>query len=203
MPDVFFEVSRAGGVTGAVAHSFWSAFFCRHPFDPVRDLEYDQPGGLISHGRFHTMAGDRDYDQMTPSDADLLATLAMLCERKGIDYGVLHTSTLDSLGHRFFHDGTEMDDACYRMDETLAGFVPRWRRAGYEGIGTADHGQDARGYHGATGTAQQEFAFYHFGDAAMPEGSVVLDQLGLAPSVLVRMGVPVPETMKAAPFMGG
>jgi hypothetical protein len=29
----------------------------------------------------------------------------------------------------------------------------------------------------------------------------VLDQLALAPSILSRMGVAVPDTMKAAPFM--
>lgn len=202
-PDVFSEVVRAGGVTGAVTHSFWSEFFNRFPFDPVRDLEYEEPGGPITHGRFHTMAGDSAYNQMTPSDADLFATLTMLCERKGIDYGLLHTCTLDSMGHRFFHDCEEMDDACYRMDETLAGFLPRWRAAGYEVIVTADHGQDARGHHGGTGAAQQEFAFYYFGEAAMPEASVVLDQLGLAPSILTRLGVVVPATMKVAPFMGG
>ncbi len=203
LPDVFSEVTRAGGVTGAVTHSFWSEFFNRHPFDPVRDLEYDEPGGPITHGRFHTMAGDSSFNQMTPADADLFATLTMLCERKGIDYGILHTCTLDSMGHRFFHDCEEMDDACYRMDETLAGFIPRWRAAGYEVIVTADHGQDARGHHGGTGAAQQEFAFYYFGDAVMPETSVVLDQLGLAPSILTRLGVAVPATMTVAPFMRG
>ena len=31
-------------MTGAVAHSFWSKFFNRAPFDPVRDIEYDEPG---------------------------------------------------------------------------------------------------------------------------------------------------------------
>ena len=33
--------------------------------------------------------------------------------------------TLDSLGHRFYHDCEEMDDACYRMDEALANFLPQ------------------------------------------------------------------------------
>ena len=50
---------------------------------------------------------------------------------------------------------------------------------------------------------QQDFAFYYFGDADMPAGDVVLDQLALAPSILTRMGVAVPATMKAAPFMAG
>ena len=201
MPDVFSEVARAGGKTGAVTHSFWSEFFNRHPFDLVRDIEYDEPGGPITHGRFHTMTGDSGYNQMTPSDVDLFATLTRLCEVKGIDYGILHTCTLDSLGHRFFHDCEEMDDACYRMDEMLAGFLPRWRAAGYEVIVTADHGQDARGHHGGTGEAQQDFALYYFGDATGPAADVVLHQLALAPSILIRMEIAVPLSMKVEAFL--
>ncbi len=202
-PDVFSEIVKAGGKTGAVTHSFWSEFFNRYPFDPVADLEYDEPDGPITHGRFHTMTGDSGYNQATPSDPDLFATLTMLAERKGIDYGLLHTCTLDSMGHRFFHDCAEMDDACYRMDEQLAPFIARWRRAGYEVIVTADHGQDARGHHGGAGELQQEFAFYYFGDGQMPDKDVMLDQLAFAPSILTRMGAEVPATMKAAPFMAG
>mgnify|MGYP000420916822 CR=1 FL=1 len=37
--------------------------------------------------------------------------------------------------------------------------------------------------------------------AAGSTKDVVLDQLALAPSILTRMGVAVPATMKAAPFM--
>ena len=200
LPDVFSELSKAGGKTGAVTHSFWSEFFNRYPFDLVRDIEYDEPEGPITHGRFHTMTGDSGYNQMTPSDVDLFATLTRLCLVKGIDYGILHTCTLDSLGHRFFHDCEEMDDACYRMDEMLATFLHQWRSAGYEVIVTADHGQDARGHHGGTGELQQEFAFYYFGESEMPGPDVVLDQLALAPSILTRMGVAVPPSMKAKPF---
>lgn len=202
LPDLFSEITRAGGKTGAVTHSFWSEFFNRYPFDPVRDIEYDEPQGPITHGRFHTMTGDSGYNQMTPSDVDLFATLTMLCARKGIDYGILHTCTLDSMGHRFFHECEEMDDACYKMDEMLAHFLPMWREAGYEVIVTADHGQDERGHHGGAGALQQEFAFYYFGDAVMPAEDVVLDQLALAPSILTRLGVEVPPSMQARPFMG-
>ena len=202
-PDVFSEVTKAGGKTGAVTHSFWSEFFNRYPFDPVTDLDYDDPQGPITHGRFHTMTGDSRYNQATPSDPDLFATLTMLAERRGIDYGILHTCTLDSLGHRFFHDCEEMDDACYRMDEQLAPFIARWRKARYEVIVTADHGQDERGHHGGAGDLQQDFAFYYFGEAEMPDADVVLDQLALAPSILTRLGVAVPSTMTAPPFMAG
>jgi predicted AlkP superfamily pyrophosphatase or phosphodiesterase len=200
-PDVFSEVSKAGGKTGAVTHSFWSEFFHAYPFDPVRDLEFDDGDGPISHGRFHTMTGDSGDNQMTPADTDLFATLTMLCERKAIDYGILHSCTLDSMGHRFFHDCEEMDDACYRMDEMLAPFVQRWRQGGYEVIVTADHGQDARGHHGGNDELQRDFAFYYFGDSDMPPEDQVLDQLALAPSILTRMGVPVPPTMTQPPFL--
>ncbi|MCB6178481.1 alkaline phosphatase family protein [Rhodobacter sp. Har01] len=199
-PDVFSELSKAGRKTGAVTHSYWSEFFNRAPFDVVRDIEYDEPGGPITHGRFHTMHGYGHANQMTPADYDLFGTLTRLAEVQGIDYGILHTCTLDSMGHRFFHDCEEMDHACFAMDATLAPFIDSWRRGGFEVIVTADHGQDARGHHGGTGEAQQDFAFYYFGASPMPAPDVVLDQLALAPSILTRMGIPVPATMKAAPF---
>ena len=201
-PDVFSEVRRAGGVTGAVTHSFWSEFFNRAPFDPVRDIEYDEPdSATINHGRFHTMTGYGLINQMTPSDVDLFATLTMLCQRYGLNYGILHTCTLDSMGHRFHHDCDEMDNACALMDEMLAPFLPRWLAMGYEVIVTADHGQDARGHHGGRDTLQQDSALYYFGPAAGAAPGVLLDQLQLAPTILRRLGVPVPPTMQAAPFL--
>ena len=202
VPDVFSEVAKMGGRTGAVAHSFWSEFFSRAPFDPVRDIEYDEPEeGPISHGRFHTMTGYGHDNQMTPCDADLFATLTMLTERHGIDYGMLHTCTLDSMGHRFGHDCTPMDKACFVLDGQLAPFIPRWLAAGYEVIVTADHGQSLRGHHGGAGEDQQDFALYYFGTGKGPAPDTLLDQLALAPTILRRMGVPVPPSMSAAPFL--
>ena len=201
-PDIFSEVRKAGGVTGAVAHSFWSQFFNRHPFDYVRDIEYDEPdSATINHGRFHSMTGYGKANQMTPSDVDLFATLTSLCARFGLTYGMLHTCTLDSMGHRFFHDSEEMDHACFVMDEMLAPFIPQWRAAGYEVIVTADHGQDARGHHGGRGELQQDAALYYFGAAEGPAEDMVIDQLQLAPTILGRLGVPVPGTMQATPFL--
>lgn len=200
-PDIFSEVAKAGGRSGAVTHSFWSEFFNRFPFDPVRDIEYDEPDGPIHHGRFHTMSGYNLINQMTPSDADLFATLTMLAGRFGIDYGILHTCTLDSMGHRFGHDCEEMDKALFMIDAQLAAFLPRWLASGYEVIVTADHGQTCRGHHGGHDEEQQDFALYYFGPAAGPEPDTLLDQLQLAPSVLRRLGVEVPATMKAAPFL--
>lgn len=200
-PDLFSEITKAGGKTGAVTHSYWSEFFNRYPFDLVRDIEYDEPNGPITHGRFHTMTGYGHDNQMTPSDADLFATLTMLAERFGIDYGILHTCTLDSMGHRFGHDNTPMDHACAVADAMLAAFLPRWVKAGYEVMVTADHGQTDRGHHGGRGEGQQDFALYYFGAAKGPDGDPTLDQLQLAPTILKRLGVPIPSTMKAKPFL--
>jgi predicted AlkP superfamily pyrophosphatase or phosphodiesterase len=200
-PDIFSEVTKAGGKTGAVTHSYWSEFFNRYPLDLVRDLEYDEPGGPITHGRFHSMTGYNLINQMTPSDADLFATLTMLTARHGIDYGILHTCTLDSMGHRFGHDCDEMDKALFTIDAQLAAFLPRWLADGYEVIVTADHGQTDRGHHGGHDDEMQDFALYYFGHGKGPKPDVLLDQLQLAPAILKRLGVPVPKTMKAKPFL--
>ncbi|MCB2136776.1 MAG: alkaline phosphatase family protein, partial [Rhodobacteraceae bacterium] len=60
---------------------------------------------------------------------------------------------------------------------------------------------DARGHHGGRGEAQQDFALYYFGPASGPDADVLLDQRQLAPTILSRLGAPVPPTMKAAPFL--
>jgi predicted AlkP superfamily pyrophosphatase or phosphodiesterase len=105
------------------------------------------------------------------------------------------------MGHRFGHDCIEMDHACYVMDGMLAAFLPRWRKAGYEVIVTADHGQTDRGHHGGHDHEMQDFALYYFGAAAGAEPTILLNQLQLAPTVLQRLGVAIPATMKAKPFL--
>ncbi len=202
-PDVFSQLAKAGRKTGAVALSWWSELFNQMPFDPVRHIELESPKGPIHHGRFHTMADATMANQMSPSDADLFANLTYLCEVKGLDYGLLHTSTLDSMGHRFGHGVREMSDACYYLDAALAPYVIRWRNLGYEVIVTADHGQDEIGHHGGAGEDQQDVAFYYFGDSNLPSEDDTLDQLALAPSILKRMNVAVPETMTTQPFLTG
>ncbi|MDP3897290.1 MAG: alkaline phosphatase family protein [Mesorhizobium sp.] len=200
-PDIFSEVTASGGKTGAVTHSYWSEFFNRYPFEMVRDIEYDEPDSPITHGRFHTMTAYGHDNQMTPSDVDLFATLTMLCVRHGIDYGILHTCTLDSMGHRFGHDCGQMDHALAVMDAMLAAFLPKWLEMGYEVIVTADHGQTNRGHHGGHDDEMQDVALYYFGKGRGPKADVLLDQLQLAPTILKRLGVEVPSTMKAKPFL--
>ncbi len=202
MPDIFSEVSKAGGKTGAVTHSYWSEFFNLYPFDPIRDLEYDETKGPIHHGRFHTMEGYGHDNQMTPADSDLFATLTMLTKRHGIDYGIYHSCTLDSLGHRFGHDNVHMDHACAVVDGQLARYLPMWWKDGYDVIVTADHGQTDRGHHGGATPDMRDFALYYFGEAkAVPSNGEILNQTQLAPTILKLMGISAPTTMKAKPFL--
>ena len=201
-PDVFSELRKIGAVTGAVTHSFWSAFFNRAPFEPIRDIEYDEPqSDSINHGRFHTMTGYGTANQMTPSDEDLFATLARMVDRHAIDYGILHSCTLDSMGHRFQHESHEMDQACFLLDAQLAPYISRWRDQGYDIIVTADHGQDARGHHGGKSDLQQDYALYYFGDGLFSGEDDRLSQLQMAPTILSLMGAPIAPTMKAKPFL--
>jgi predicted AlkP superfamily pyrophosphatase or phosphodiesterase len=147
------------------------------------------------------MSGYGHTNQMTPSDVDLFATLTRLVEVKGIDYGILHTCTVDSMGHRYGQDCVEMDNALYSLDSALAGFLPRWLYAGCEVIVTADHGQTDRGTHGGAEALQRETALYWFGGGKGPADGTVIDQLQLAPTILKRLGVKVPPTMKAKSFL--
>ncbi len=200
--DIFSQTRKAGGTTGAVTHSFWSEFFNRAPFDVVRDIEYDEPeSDTINHGRFHTMTGYNLINQTTPADTDLFATLTMLCERFSLNYGILHTCTLDSMGHRFGHETHEMDHGCFAMDEQLAPFIRRWRDMGYEVIVTADHGQTDRGHHGGHEDLQQDVALYYFGDGEVTDETEVLCQTQLAPTILSLLGAPVADTMKGKAFL--
>ncbi|MBX2838635.1 MAG: alkaline phosphatase family protein [Gammaproteobacteria bacterium] len=202
MPDVFSQVRKANGVTGAVTHSFWSEFFNRTPFLSERDIEYDEPeSGSINHGRFHTMTGYGLINQMTPSDADLFATLSMLIERFSLDYGILHTCTLDSMGHRFGHSCSEMDSACFALDAQLAPYIRRWRARGYELVVTADHGQSDRGHHGGRGDDQQDTALYYFGDDYRPSDEKLLKLTQIAPTILHRLGAPIPDSMVEPSFV--
>ena len=105
------------------------------------------------------------------------------------------------MGHRYGHDCIEMDHAVFAMDAMLAAFLPGWLKDGYEVIVTADHGQTDRGHHGGHEDEQQDFALYYFGRGTGPAEHVLLDQLQLAPTVLRRLGVAAPATMKAEPFL--
>jgi predicted AlkP superfamily pyrophosphatase or phosphodiesterase len=202
-PDIFSAVKSAGGTTAAVAHSFFSDYFQASPFNHLCDMEVDDINRPIQHARFYTMAGENKAQPATPSDIDLFWQMSLLIQRHQPDYFLFHSSTLDSLGHHYGFDSIEIDKNCYVIDAALGDFIPRWQEQGYDVIVTADHGQSARGHHGGTEAIMRDIPIYYFAnpDNALdgPPTGVVIDQTALAPSILQRMGVDIPESMQTTP----
>src|SRR5262249_16416828 len=175
-------------------------YFQRAPFDPVRDLEVDDPALPIQRGRFYTMASAHRGNLAVPDDRDLFAQVTIMAERHGTDYILVHTCSPDSVGHRYGQESIEMDTHLYQLDGALALSLPRWRAAGYEVMVTADHGQTPRGHHGGTTDEMREVPLYYFGEGQGPDAETILCQTQLAPAVLQRMAVAIPPTMRAAPM---
>lgn len=199
--DIFSQARQAQRGTGAVAHSFFSTYFQRAPYDTVRDMEIDDENMPIQHARFYSMLGESSGNLAVPSDYDLFAQTTLLAERFTPHYILNHISSTDSVGHRYGQQTIQMDKNTYTVDAALARYLPRWRNNGYEVMITADHGQTDRGHHGGTEAVMREVPLYYFGDASGPDTSQVLDQLQIAPTVLQRIGAPIADSMQMAPFL--
>ena len=199
--DIFSAARNAQLGTAAVAHSFFSTYFQREPYDPVRDMEVDDNEARIQHARFYSMQGESSGNLAVPSDYDLFAQTTLLAERFSPHYLLNHISSTDSVGHHYGQQSIQMDKNTYIVDAALAHYLPRWRANGYEVMITADHGQSDRGHHGGAEAVMREVPLYYFGDAEGPDTSTVLDQLQIAPTVLKRLQAGVPDSMSAEPFL--
>ena len=201
--DIFSAVKAAGGTTAAVAHSFFSDYFQASPFEPLRDMEVDDVNRPIQHARFYTMAGENKALTATPSDIDLFWQMSLLIQRHRLDYFLFLSSTLDSLGHHYGFDSIEIDKNCYTINAALGDFIPRWQEQGYDVIVTADHGQSARGHHGGTEAIMRDIPIYYFANPTnpiqRPAQDHVIAQTALAPGILQRMGIAIPESMQTTP----
>ena len=201
--DIFSAVRAAGGTTAAIAHSFFSDYFQASPFDPMRDMEVDDIHRPIQHARFYTMAGANKAQPATPSDIDLFWQMSLLIERHQPDYFLFHSCTLDSLSHNYGFNSIQIDKNCYTIDAALGDFIPRWQAQGYDVIITADHGQSARGHHGGTEAIMRDITIYYFANPNHaiqgPPPDYVISQTAIAPSILQRMGITIPESMQTTP----
>jgi predicted AlkP superfamily pyrophosphatase or phosphodiesterase len=199
-PDIFSAARKAGRTTGAAAHSFFSIFFQRAPFDPVRDIEVDDETLPIQRGRFYTMKSAHAGNLAIPDDRDLFAQVTIMAERHASDYILVHTCSPDSVGHAYGQDSIHLDKQLYLLDAALAVYLPRWRKAGHEVIITADHGQTPRGHHGGSTDEMRDVPFYYFGASRVAPEHAALCQTQIAPSVLKLLDVPIPTSMRSAPI---
>jgi predicted AlkP superfamily pyrophosphatase or phosphodiesterase len=199
-PNVFRTVHDAGGRTAAVAQAWFFTLYNGRAYDVLTDVEIDDESLPIQHARFYSMEGYGHINPCAPAEIDLCAQLTLLPRRHDPHYALLHTCSADTLGHTYKGGSAEYREQTWRIDNALSRTLPLWLDMGYEVFVTADHGMNAEGRHGGTDPVERDVAFYAFASGAAPEPQSVLDQLSVAPTMLARIGLPLPESM-AAPIL--
>ena len=195
-PNVFHAVRQAGGRTAAVAHAWYFTLYNGRDYDLIDDVEVDDGEALgIQHGRFYSQEGYGKINSCAPAEIDLCAQLTLLLRRHDPHYALLHTCSADTLGHTFTADSAEYREQTWRIDNALARTLPLWLELGNEVFVTADHGMNGDGHHGGTNPIERRVPFYYFGAAIGPASAEVLDQRSVAPTILARIGLPIPDTM--------
>lgn len=192
-PSVFSVARAAGRKTGAAAYYWFSELYNRAPFKALHDIEIDDPGQIIQHGRF--------YQHSDFPDSELFHRAALLADRFRPDFLLVHPMGADTTGHRFGGRSKQYETIALQIDNQLAAHLPRWREAGYDVMVTADHGMDEHGNHGGSVDIHCLVPFYHVG--AGVKGGIVPDevsQTSVAPTVLNAMGLAPPASMKARPL---
>ena len=183
-PHVFGLLRQAGRPTGAVAHYFFSELYNKTPYEPLRDMEVDDPALDIRHGRFYSEQGYSKANLNLPSNLDLFTRATFMIRRHHPDYLLIHSFAPDSVGHIYGANSKEYRDEVWSIDNAMAEVIHLWREEGYRILVTADHGQTADGRHGGTTDAERLVPFYDIGN---PEGGVaegIVDQLSVAPTIL-------------------
>ncbi|MCZ4280701.1 alkaline phosphatase family protein [Kiloniella laminariae] len=197
VPNVFQTLHDANFKTAAVAHSYFHTLY-NGPYDLFDHIEVEDEEKNIQFGRFYSMEGYNGTNICAPAEIDLCAQASLLIKRHSPDYLLLHSSSVDSLGHRYTADSSQYRIQTWHIDNALARGIPRWLEEGYEVIVTADHGMNADGHHGGAEDIMRHVAFYYFGKGTITaDKDSVLDQLAIAPSVLQRLGATIPDSMKA------
>lgn len=199
-PHVFGVARAAGRGTAAVAHWNFAQMYNRAPYEPVRDMETDDPALAIQHGRFYGDEGHTRANLHLPSEGDLMAKATMLIRRHAPDYLLLHTYGPDAVGHAYGGASTEYRHELWAVDNALADYAPIWLEAGYRVFVTSDHGMTPDGRHGGTSDVERLVPFY---DVGHPEGGAaegIVSQLAVAPTSLARMGLEAPAQMTAPPL---
>ena len=195
VPNVFQAAKDAGKTTAAAAYYWFSELYNRAPHDIIEDREVDDESLLIQHGRF--------YSRDEFPDIELFAMGAMLLRRYAPDYLLIHPSGVDDMGERFGADSREYRTSAMKQDVILANLVFEWMERGYNIIVTADHGMTNDRFHNGNTPENREVPLFIIQPGITGKGDTgeVLSQLQLAPTICKLLGISIPETMKAAPFI--
>jgi bisphosphoglycerate-independent phosphoglycerate mutase (AlkP superfamily) len=125
--------------------------------------------------------------------------MTLMMERHDPHYILLHSCSIDTLGHTFGGDSREYRRQVWQVDNALSRAIPTWQALGYDIIVTADHGMTEDHWHGGTSKMATEVACYLFSDVDGPAPEEELHQTSLAASVLKLLGIERPEDAKMRP----
>ncbi|HNK63096.1 MAG TPA: alkaline phosphatase family protein [Anaerolineales bacterium] len=193
-PNIFRSLKEAGKITAAAAYYWYSELYNRAPYDPIADRETDNLALNIQHGRFYT---EDDYP-----DIELFRSAAHLVRKFSPDYLLLHPMGMDYRGETHGADSKQYRSHAVYQDGKLAPLIMEWRERGYTVLVTGDHGINADGDHGGTTSEQRDVPLYVIPPNGRGRGDTgeIVSHLQIAPSVLSRLNVPIPDTMKRAPL---
>ena len=195
--DNIFNIAKSKGkTTAAVAHSYFHILCGGSAFDPFLHCEINDPNAPVPYGRYYSMDGYRAVNSCVPSETDLCAQAWTLTQRHDIDYLLLHSSSVDTLGHWFTGDSSEYRIQISIVDNALSRLIPRLIDNNYHVMATADHGINADGHHGGNQSVLRTVPFYYFGSNTGPQSDQILDQRAIAPTILKLMGIDIPPGMR-------
>jgi predicted AlkP superfamily pyrophosphatase or phosphodiesterase len=194
VPNVFSLAAAAGLTTAALAWWWISELYQRAPFEPFRDLEYDEPGGPIHHGRF--------YQAEEHPDEDVINRAVLLTDRYHPDYLLVHPMGADRAGHHHGVSSHEYGKALLIQDERLSVAIPHWLDSGCTVIVSGDHGAGSDRLHGGTHDEVRLVPFYAVlpGGAGRGDTGDVIDHTQIAPTICTLLRLDLPETMQAPPI---
>lgn len=135
-PTIF---SQSRGLKTAAAAYFWFFELCNGPFDPLKHRIFSDPDAPIQAGIFYS---HDDYP-----DAELFADAEALRKSREPDLLLVHCMGADFAGHGRVDNFEGYYEACRRLDDLLAQFLPLWLEAGCEILLTGDHGMNRSGSH--------------------------------------------------------
>lgn len=199
--NVFSAAKAAGKTTGVAAHSFFHTLYGGCAYDPFEHCEIDDADAPIPYARYYSMEGYRPDNSCVPAEIDLCAQLWQLANRYEPNYLMMHSCSVDTLGHWYTSDSPEYRVQAFKADNALARLIPRLRAKNYEVVVTADHGMNSDGHHGGNQEILRSVPFYYFGDRTGPDEKQVLDQRGVAPTMLSLIGVEPPDSMSVGTLL--
>ena len=193
-PNIFQAAVQAGKTTAAAAYYWFSELYNRAPYDYIDDHEVDDLSLPIQHGRFYTQDEFPDFE--------LFLTAASLVRKFEPDYLLLHPMGMDYVGEHYGGESGEYRNHAIRQDMWLAIHLAEWQARGYNILVTGDHGMSADRLHGGTTAAMRDVPLYLILPGQPGRGIVEqpVSMLQIAPTVGSLLGIPIPETMKAAPI---